>query len=184
MNLTVHGCYFHDLAYFSPEPTRAPSDNASHSDCIQIRGGSNVYIRYNTFAARLDPTIGAASKPSVDGKDSSGNPIHISGNKYYPDMNATSALMVSPYLAPFHEIYVERNWIDGGSVSINFADVGGTVGADTGLYVRDNKWGRSMRSGETVTVIAKDALANSGELHISGNTFEDTGAPANFRMRG
>jgi len=184
MNLTVLGCYFHDLAYFSPEPTRAPDDNASHCDCIQIRGGSNIVVRYSTFVAHLDPNIGAASQPSADGFDSSGNPIHISGNKYYPDMNATSMMMVSPYLAPFHDIYVEYNWIDGGSYSINLAGVGATPGQDTNFNIRNNKWGRSMRAGQTATVIGLDSFAASGELHISGNTYEDNGAPADFRARG
>ena len=184
MNLTVLGCYMHDLAYFSPEPSRSPDDNASHCDLIQIRGGSNIIIRYNTLVSHLDPNIGAANQPSVNSTDSSGNPIHVSGNKYYPDMNGTSVMMVSPYLAPFHDIYVENNWIDGGSYSFNLADVGMAGNTDSNINFRNNKWGRSMRLGEQATIIARANAQTSGVLTISGNTYEDNGAAANFRGNG
>ena len=185
MNLTVHGSYFHDLAYFCPEPTRDPDDNASHCDCIQIRGGSNIIVRYNTFVSHLDPNIGAANQPSVDewgGPNGTTRIKHISGNKYYPDMNGTSVMMVSPYLAPFHSIYFEYNWVDGGAASLNLADFGKTGNTDSGFYVRNNKWGRSMRLGEKATIAALSSAVTSGALINTGNVYEDNGAPANFRV--
>jgi hypothetical protein len=182
--LYVYGCWFHDMAYFSPDPGAAGGkyDNASHVDLIQLRGGGDFHFKGNNFDGRLDPNIGQSNTPSVDKPeyDSAGNPtgkiLHITGNKYYPDMATTSVLMCSPPLAQINGLLMEHNWINGGAFSINM----GSHTNATAITVRDNYWGRDMRLGTTATTIAQLPLPMS----ITSNTFGDDGSPANMRARG
>jgi hypothetical protein len=177
--IKVYGCWFHNMAYFSPDPGAAGGvyDNASHVDLIQIRGGMNFHFKGNNFDAMLDPAIGQASTPSQDKPelDANGQPtgktLHISGNKYYPHLAATSVLMCSPMLGELKNVVMENNWINGGSYSINMGGfVSGTV------TIKNNKWGRDMRLGRTATIIAQRGMP----LTISGNTFSDDGTAANM----
>jgi hypothetical protein len=182
-SLNVYGCWFHDMAYFSPDPGAAGGvyDNASHVDLLQIRGGQNFHFKGNNFDAMLDPAIGQANMPSQDRPemDANGQPtgktLHITGNKYYPNMAATSVLMASPKLGELKNVVLENNWINGGSYSLNFGP--NTTGTVT---IRNNKWGRDMRGGRTATTIAQYEMP----LNPTGNTFLDDGSPANMVKRG
>lgn len=107
----------------------------------------------------------------------------------YPQWAAnTSIIMLSPWLGDI-SLLMEHNWINGGAYSVNCGDgtavsAGGSMDLNgtvtPGITIRNNHWGREMRSGVTATVLAKAALP----LTITGNTFWDNGAAANMRKNG
>jgi hypothetical protein len=170
VGVSILGCYAHDLAYYSPDPGH--SDNQTHNDIIQVHyGGSNIVIRGNTLRALLDPSIGDASKPSVDQ-----NGQHISGNAQYPSLSHMAVLMLAPEAVNITNLTVDKNYMDGGAVLINCA--GRT--SMTGFVVSNNKWGRNMRLGDTFTILAKAAQP----ITITGNVYEDNGAAYNGRKNG
>ena len=67
-SMYVVGCWFHDLAYMSPDPDAAGgyTDNAGHVDCIQLRGGYNHYIMGNNFDSFISSTVGVGYTMSDD----------------------------------------------------------------------------------------------------------------------
>jgi len=182
--MRIYGCWFHDMAYFSPDPGAAGGkyDNASHVDLVQLRGGGGFHFKGNNFDGFLDPNIGQADVPSVDRPeyDSDGNPtgrtLHITGNKYWPNLATTSVVMLSPALNQITGFKFEHNWVNGGSYSINFGDH--TNGSN--IAITNNRWGRGMRCGPTATVIAKSNLP----ITLDGNTFWDNNADADIRKAG
>lgn len=192
----IYGCWFHDLALFSPDPGAWGGiyDNAGHVDLVQLRGGSNFHFKGNNFDGHLDPAVAQASTPSVDHAelDSNGRPtgktIHVRGNPHYPkstpqsppsstQLATMSVFMLSPKLGPLKDVTIEKNWIDGGIYSFNFANY---TTDGTNIVIRDNVWGRSMYAGPTCTILAKQEL----KLTLTGNTFASDGSSANIRKRG
>lgn len=118
-NVTIEGCWFHDLTFFSPDPTHN-SDNQTHNDCIQWEGGTNVTIRGNRFDGYYTLAVGnPTAHPKVDGV---GNlwPVSPYSNKH----RALSILMVNAASGrpdPDNLIF-EHNWANGGAVGINGLD--------------------------------------------------------------
>lgn len=138
--LTVHGSLIGDLAYF--EPDRYQSDGKSHSDCIQVHGDAiNIDIVGTTLAGFTDPAVGqGASSPT-----------------------STSCVMFSPKGSVMRDVLIDRNWIDGGSASVNF----GAWETATNTAVTNNRFGTGQRDGWRI--IKKPALA----VTITGNTPDD-----------
>lgn len=149
--LKVHGSLITNLAYFNPDPY--PSDKKSHSDCIQIHGDAiGIEVIGSTLAGFCDPTIGQGASVGT----------------------STSAMMFSPIGSQMRDVLVDRNWIDGGSVSLNFS--GWT--SCTNAVVSNNRFGRRQRDG--AAIIKQSVLP----LQIVGNVYEDDGTPANGWKRG
>lgn len=170
VNVSILGCYAHDLSYYSPDPSH--SDNQTHNDIIQYHyGGSNVVIRGNNLRAFMDPSIGDASEPSVD-RDGQ----HISGNTYYPSLSHMAVLMLSPAAVNITNLTVDKNYMDGGACLINCS----SRETMSNVVISNNKWGRDMRLGETFTILVRAAQP----LTITGNVYEDTGAAYNGRKNG
>ena len=192
----VYGCWFHDLALFSPDPGAWGGiyDNSGHVDLIQLRGGANMHFKGNNLDGHLNPSIAQASVVSEDraeiGADGqpTGKIIHVRGNPHYPraspqlpptrvQLATMSCFMFSPKLGPMKDVIIENNWIDGGTYSLVLANYTTDV---TNLVVRNNVWGRDMYAGRTATILAKLETP----ITLTGNTFADDGSSANLRKRG
>ena len=181
--ITIEACWIHDMAYMSPDPGAAGGlpDNASHLDCIQLRGGAGIWIRGNRLDAFMDDAIGQGGLLPVD--VASGT--HVTGNKYADvsddSLQGTSGVMCSPILGTFTGLMIEENWFDGGAFAINMA--GHTTGSVT---IRNNRVGYDARpvakggGGPNSFVIANSALP----ITLTGNVRPDDGSPANFRKNG
>lgn len=170
-NIRVIGSWIGDLAFWSPDPTRAPADNESHNDCIQPNGGHDVWWQGCVIRGYYDPAVGNASEPSVDGFDSSGNPIHISGNKQYPNMQSTSVMMGTPINAntPIGDWHFERCYLSGGSYTFNLP----VTTWDGDMFFVDCVFGKGTTrvGGGTSYIVAKTALIP--RIRLSGNVLDD-----------
>lgn len=178
MNVEIAGCYIHDFLYLSPDASH--SDNASHNDGNQIRGGFSIYIHGTFWNGFYDQSIGDASQPSVDHLSGS-TLVHDSGNKYYPWMTTTSCIIWADLQYASGGFIIDHNWLDGGAVCINISPAVTSLSGGTGTgVITNNKWGRGMRLGQDFTILAASSLP----LTISGNTYEDTGVAYNGRKAG
>lgn len=175
-DLNIHGNWIHDLLYVCPDDRQ--SDNRTHCDCVQISGASgpkNISIAGNRIEAFIDPAVSTYSEPTYL------NGVQQSGYQFFSDNGeggpggtwATSAVMLAPLGATLDNVVIDRNWIDGGAVSINF----GSWTTATNLSVTGNRWGRNARRGPSYHIVAKPAQP----ITITGNTYEDDGTADNGR---
>lgn len=168
-NVTIEGCFIELLSYFSP--CTYQSDNRTHNDCIQHQGCSGTQIIGNTLAGFLDPAIGDANEPAVtngDGSHASGYRLSRSPipNGFY----SNAAVQFGNATGNSTNVTMDRNWIDGGVVSLNIPST-----AMTGFAITNNRFGQHTNAG--VNILAPAALA----MTVTGNTVESTGAAANGR---
>jgi hypothetical protein len=142
-DVLIEGCWLHDLAFFSPDPTH--NDQMTHNDVIQWQGGAGLIVRGNRMDGYLATDVGDANRADVD----SGG-AHVSGNHWPASpltgkRRALSTLMVNyintSYGMP-EELLFEDNWVNGGAVGINGLDTGlaGTLG-----IIRNNHFGLDWR---------------------------------------
>jgi hypothetical protein len=174
VEVTIEGCYIHDLAYLSPFPSQ--SDNVSHNDCIQLHsagGHHGVRIFGNTLAGFVDPDVGDYHAPTFD---ASGNVLSGYGQAPFIDWyaqgvrTAFACVQHSPQGSgtTINDVVIEKNWLDGGSLSISY---GSWTSAAGGSALRDNRFGRGARDGRGVLG------SKPAGLIVSGNVMEDTAQP-------
>lgn len=170
---------FHKFACFSPDPGAAGGlgDNVGHVDGIQLSGGDNIKVIGNDIQSFMDPDIGQGNLVAV--RSSTGTTVtgYRYGNPTWPLLPGTSCMMLSPLLGQFRNLWIQKNWLNGGAYCIN----GGDSLSGPGMRVDDNVVGTGMRNGRNALVIAKDAWVWES---FTGNTHEDDGTPANIRTRG
>lgn len=187
-NVTMQQCFLEKFAYMAPDPGAAGglTDNASHLDGFQIRGGRNFLFWGNNIQSFFDPTIGQGGVAPVTLPSGT----RVTGNRYAPSEAATSCGMFSPILGLFGNLQIRDNWMDGGAYMLNFnpaitsVDTGGAGGV--GIRITGNRVGYNARSGSSAFIIAPTTLSSLGSPSwvVSGNIREDTGASANFVQRG
>lgn len=138
VNVVIEGNYLHALYYIRPSDTGTRREG-THNDCIQISGGSNYRIVGNRLDNFYNPTLGSAP---LDGSPT--GQYQVTGNQYFPSMTATGALIITPNVGPVGNVLVDRNWLDGGSPSLNVSEKG--RGAVRGFVVSNNRFGRNQRN--------------------------------------
>lgn len=171
-NINILGCYMHDQLFYSPDAGHL--DNQSHSDGVQVHGGTqNFLMRGTNQTGLLDPAQGQAADPPVD--DGNGN--HLSGNVQYPSLSAMSCFMLSPVdtTAGVDNFVVDHNWLGGGAVIFNWPRSDGT-----NIFIINNRWTRGSYLGDDYTVLMDPAQAAT----ITGNYYDDTRVAWNGRKNG
>jgi hypothetical protein len=177
-DVAIEGCWIHDLFYWCPNSFL--SDNRSHSDGIQLHTNPRgVTIVGNRIEGFIDPAVSSYTEPTFNGGG-----VQQSGFEWFSTDGAggpgglwgTSAIVASPAGTTLEDVIIDRNWIDGGAVGINF----GNWTAGTGLAVTGNRWGRNYRLGEAATGIKDASLA----VTTTGNVYEDDGTPKNTWLAG
>lgn len=171
-NVSILGCYMHDLVFYSPDSSH--SDNQSHNDGVQVHGGAqNFLMRGTTLPGMLDPNQGQATDPPVE--DGSGN--HLSGNAQYPSLACMSCFMLSPVdlTAGVDNFVIDKNWLGGGAVVINWPRSDGT-----NIQITNNRWTRGTYYGDDFTVLMQVGQPAT----ITGNYYEDTQVAWNGRKNG
>lgn len=154
---TIEDNYIHDLILRTPDPLYNRSDNKTHSDGVQVQGGSNIRIFGNTIRG-YHSTDGSSNVTNVTGSDQTPT---SSGGTPFPQ--TTSAIMFSADTPPITNTTVSKNWIGGGAVSINHRNEGtGTISGN-----------RFDRGSFLNTPIYP---STSSTFTISGNVYEDNGA--------
>jgi hypothetical protein len=168
--VTVKQCWIHDLAWWTAATGGVVhSDTETHSDVIQIQGGTHVQVLGNTLDAYLAKqyahwwTVGQSeTEPySFIAAQSLPTPAPYYGGPYqggraylYPDrgtgnfangrynVGQLAALMINNNVGRVHSLTVTDNWINGGKAAIN----GGLVrasGENLGTFYR-NKFDRGQ----------------------------------------
>lgn len=110
------------------------SNAGSHSDGVQMVSGGDVVIRGNAFEMPRD----------------------------VPGYTNSQVFMIAPNNGPIRNVTIERNWINGGSISVQLHSVGGTA------RIVDNRFGRDYRFG---------LFSTTGPVVRSGNVWDDNGTP-------
>lgn len=144
--VTIEDSAFHDMIMYGPDPGAAGGidDAITHVDQTQMVGGS-LWIRRSSYRAFYsdDAQYMQANQPPVGFGGTPVNPrFHQYGNRYYPDLHTTSALMFSPATFPIDQFEFTDGFVDGAVFPINFA---GMTSAGSIKFNR-NKVGNSRRS--------------------------------------
>ncbi|HYP44809.1 MAG TPA: hypothetical protein VEQ66_06395 [Propionibacteriaceae bacterium] len=159
VNVVIEGCWMHSFYYIRPSDTGTRAEG-THNDCIQISGGSNYRIVGNRMDGFYNPNLGSAP---LDGSPT--GPYQVTGNRYFPSMTSTSALMITPNVGPVADVVIDANWLDGGGTSLNVSEKG--RGAIRGLAVTNNRFGRNQRNPSVQGYIEAptyDAMTRSGNI--------------------
>lgn len=175
-DVSILGSYLHDLTYYSPDAGH--SDNQTHNDLVQIHYGcERLRVFGSNLVALLDPARGDASTPPSTGAGGE----HLGGNKSYPALSAMSGFMFSPRdeTAGVADVEIDRNWLGGGIVFINWPR---TDGVD--VRITRNRWGADthLHGGDgspMYVLMQREQVAT-----IEGNVIEATGAPYDRRHNG
>ncbi len=150
--------WLHDLSFYSP--TNTQTDNITHNDLIQWHGMKGLTIIGSRLDAFIDPTVGSASAAPVGVWPGS----HVSGNPWYPNRYATSAIMCAPARAAMGELRIEKSWINGGRVAINAGAAGLAAMPDIGSIV-DSWFGYEYGLGSDYAILTNSSQA----LTLTGN---------------
>lgn len=174
----IIGTWIHDLAFFSPDPFQ--NNNATHNDCIQWHGGLGLTILGSRLEGFYDPAFSAASQPPVE--DANGD--HLSGNPYYPSMNATSCLLCNTHIAntPPGQLSIRKTYINGGGSALVFSSAPAMTNVGE---VVDNFFGRNYRNGADFAILANTGATQPLQTFtLTGNVRWDDGTPFNVRKKG
>ncbi|HPF13096.1 MAG: LamG domain-containing protein [Planctomycetes bacterium] len=79
---------------------------------------------------------------------------------------SNACLIVQTGLGPIDDVLIEGNWLSGGNYTIYITDKGNGYGPPTNVRLIGNRFGREYRYG---------VLTNSGQVHLEGNRWDDTG---------
>lgn len=157
-NVTVMYNYVHDLTYWDNDPAHS---DGTHNDCVQVQGGRNILIAWNTLVCTgVIPAGhgGDSTKPGCPAPHGHGAAIVLQNNTSTPLVNCV----------------VEDNWLDDGNATVTIHDVNATV--------RRNKFGRNAWPYQNIPGKQQYFIRinNRTAQTITGldtNVWEDTGLP-------
>lgn len=162
VNVVVEQCYFHDNGWWPQSIDTGGGAIGSHSDQIQYQGGSNVSIRGNNFTGMIATQYGPNS---------------------YGTMHCNATILVKPDVGIIKNVVMDKNWIDGGSYSVNINDKAPDRYIDNIGSISSNKFGRNQRQqgtgGDNTFTLH---MPDSARGVFTGNIYEDTSTP--IRIRG
>jgi hypothetical protein len=158
VNMSVEGCYGHDLSHFSPDPVHPGADSRTHNDVLQTHGGSGLRVIGSNFAGYHDQTIGTQPTPNPK--------AHL------------SALMINTnaQLGVTSGLVIEDNWFGGGAYAVNG---GGAVGG-SGTFLR-NKFDRGSNQTSNPDTSYTLVFDSTFTQTSTGNVYEDNGHPVKVR---
>lgn len=161
VNVRIEGCWIHDLIVDAPDPTNSGrTDKKTHSDGIQVEGGTSILIDGNTIQA-YKSTDGTSSMTYTYKVGSAwvATTASQSGASLQSQANAAIILTGGTTIS---QLTIKRNWLGGGETTVNGADGGSGV-------LQDNLFDRGSRNNASI-------YPTSGGLTRSGNDYEDNGA--------
>jgi hypothetical protein len=164
------GNYIHDLLLVTPDPVQARTDNKNHCDGIQFEGGDGHQIIGNNIES-FHTTDGTSNVVNVL-KASPFTPQTPPAGEFHPQ--ALSCLMFTPNVNAITNVLVDRNWMSGGEISCN---VGSSGNSTSTINFTDNRFGHDQWYPEHTI----DCDPTATNVIGSGNVYEDTGLPINFR---
>ncbi len=117
-NVTIHGCFVDQLAYFTPDPNHG--DNHTHNDCVQVQAGTNITIYGNAFKGYLAPGIGQYASAGVS--------------------TSNTCVIINRISGTSLDVTIDTNWLYGGGYTVNIAGtITGAVGSVTNnVLAHDN----------------------------------------------
>lgn len=165
-DVIITGSWLHDGLYYRPCPTTIQSDGQTHSDIIQWHGGYGLTI----LGCRLE---GFSSSPDANRPDDGQG----GGAPFYPKPLMLSTLMINGQSgAPTGELVCERNWLDGGFVTINARqDANCLSGGAFTSRIRFNRFGSTVGYMSPLPNLL--ATLTGKQIDFSDNVAWDKSAP-------
>lgn len=157
LNMSIQGCYGHDLSHFSPDPAHPGADSRTHNDVLQSHGGAGLQVIGSNFSAYHDPTIGTLPVP---------NP-----------KSQLAAMMINTIVGPSSGLVIEDNWFGGGVYCING---GGAVGGG-GTFLR-NKFDRGAAQTSNPDTSYTMVFSSTFAQTSTNNVYEDNGHAVKVRV--
>lgn len=158
LGVDIRGSWFHDSAWFNADPSGTPGSGTHNDTGVQLLGGSGF-----TFVGNV-----------VDGYLADGA-LNTHGTNH-----SNSCLMIKPDVGTIADVLIDRNWLDGGAVPINFAQDGTARVLGTNIVVSNNVFGHGARLGPDYSVLMP---ASATGVTTFGNVMT-TGEAANIRRNG
>jgi hypothetical protein len=154
-NVVVEQSYFHDLAWFNGSIDTGAGAIGSHSDCIQYQGGTGASIVGNTFTGMIGQQYGPNS---------------------YGTYTCNATLLIKPDVGLISGLTLDKNWIDGGSISVNINhDAPDRYLTNLGS-ITNNKFGRNQRiQASTPDTSYTISMPRDVTGTFTGNVYEDNG---------
>jgi hypothetical protein len=179
--VTVLQSAFHDMIQYGPDPGAAGGidDAQTHVDQTQFVGGKCV-IRGSGYAAFFTASTKymEANQPPLNFGGTASAPIwHFAGDRYYPELYTTSAIMMSPATYPLEQFEMTDTWIDGGAFPINCAAMNSaTIFKFNNNHVGNKRSPRSTGSPTSYkTILARASL--QANIECVGNVSAVDGSP-------
>lgn len=145
--------------WWKPDPNQS---DGSHTDGIQLQGGTGTIIRRVCIRGEHDTAVG--NSPWTRNASDVG---------HQPAPRSTSGIQIGPNVGAINGLLIERNWILGGEVGIQ-ATHAGNAGVALGI-IRDNRFDDHFYAGHAIDLKA------TATATTSGNVVNSTGAPAQIR---
>lgn len=155
-------------------------DISKGNDNVMIYG-NNATIQaswlHNNTQFASDPNQGGGASHNDGVQVQGGSKIRIIGNTINGARN--SALMLTQDYSATSDTWFNNNWADNGWCSVNIAKKARPY--MTGLQANNNKFGRNTTFTGSTTLCSIIYVNTDSDLTPTGNTYEDTGTPAQLR---
>jgi hypothetical protein len=133
LGVEVYGCWIHDFAWWAQgtgdtnaSGARENSFDGSHSDGVQLQGGSGFKFIGNNVEGFLHPDY---------------------FNTYYNANQINALMMIKPDVGVITDVEIRKNYFDGGASGVNIThDEPDRYEGYIGVF-RENLFGRAMRQG-------------------------------------
>lgn len=176
-NVLMEGVWTRDHLVVSPDPSGiSRTDNMTHSDGIEIEGGSNIVVRGCRFDSYISKDYGSNVTWGSTTSPYAAMSYGASGGKALTQAN--SCIIVVSNTGVTSGLVIEDNWFNGGKIALNFGNAGN---AGNDAIIRRNKFNHDQWFvGHAIDIDATgtNIVVGSG---ADANVYADTGALVTVR---
>lgn len=173
LDAEIFANYCHDMIMVTPDPynDRTATDNRTHSDGVQIEGGTGANIHGNAFWAMASTDGTSNVQWAMSTAPYVSAPAGTSGARVHP--TGLSCLIVTPSVSTVTGLKFNKNWCYGGDIAVNLASSSNasTTGEIVGNRFDRNQW----HATNTVNVY------NGATFTITDNVYIDDGSAVQVR---
>lgn len=173
LDAEIYANYCHDMIMVTPDPynDRTATDNRTHSDGVQIEGGTGANIHGNAIWAMASTDATSNVEWAMNASPYQSVVTGTANARVHPQ--GLSCLIVTPSVSTVTGLKFNRNWCYGGDISINIASSSNasTAGEIVGNRFDRNQW----HATNTVNVY------NGATFTITGNVYMDDASAVQVR---
>jgi len=158
LGVEIYQSYFHDFHWF-PNPPETRATDGSHSDGVQLQGGSGFKFWGNNIQAYNHPDF---------------------FNTYFGTNHGNAIMMIKPDVGVITNVDIQFNWLDGGAAGLNITHDNPRFLTNIGI-IKNNKFGRGMRNGASWAINRQSGITWDGGSGSTQNVYEDDGTVVPIR---